>query len=88
MLSLYIIKCLDDRDVNLDLIDYLGDKLVPNDFKQKIEIEIKGLKRIEKANKLTKNQRRRVLDLRKYEFAKFRNYMVILSIFTNMAKLG
>jgi hypothetical protein len=88
LLSLYIIKCLDDRDVNLDLIDYLGDKLVPNDFKQKIEIEIKGLKRIEKANKLTKNQRRRVLDLRKYEFAKFRNYMVILSIFTNMAKLG
>jgi lipopolysaccharide export system protein LptC len=46
----------------------LPDKLVPNDFKQKIEIEIKGLKRIEKANKLTKNQRRRLLDLRKYEF--------------------
>jgi hypothetical protein len=67
LIALFIMKCSDDRDINLELIDYLGDKLVPKEFKQKIEAEIIGLKRIQKANRLTKIKRKRLYDLSKYE---------------------
>ena len=67
LLYLYILRTFDNRNVNLELIDFLGDKLVPKEFKQEVREELNRLNRIEKANKLTKKQRKRLSEIKKYE---------------------
>jgi len=67
---LLVLKDQDDRDVNLELIDYIGTDLVPSGFKEKIYAEINNLKMLKKTTVFTKSQERLLTKFEHYEIEK------------------
>jgi hypothetical protein len=64
LLSILAYKDYLDRDVNLELVAYLGNRLVPYEFKHKIESELDRLKELKIKREC---HEKRLLELREYD---------------------